>query len=137
MRNASKNLVGRPEGKNQLGRFSCRWQDNIRTDLRNRLWRIGLRIGTSGGFMRARYWTFGFHEGQGISWLAEWLLSFQEGLCSMEWISHLATLMNFSRWSLYVVIFVEYIYICVCVCVCVCENLLKEFWRYTEAWKLI
>jgi hypothetical protein len=27
-------LVGRPEDKRQLGRPRCRWQDNIKTDLR-------------------------------------------------------------------------------------------------------
>jgi hypothetical protein len=31
-----------------------------------------------------RYWTSGFHKMQGISWLAEKLLAFQEDLCSME-----------------------------------------------------
>jgi hypothetical protein len=27
-------LVGRPEGKRPLGRPSCRWEDNIKLDLR-------------------------------------------------------------------------------------------------------
>jgi hypothetical protein len=27
-------LVGRPEGKRPLGRPSCRWEDNIKMDLR-------------------------------------------------------------------------------------------------------
>jgi hypothetical protein len=27
-------LVGRPEGKRPLGRPRCRWEDNIKTDLR-------------------------------------------------------------------------------------------------------
>jgi hypothetical protein len=27
-------LVGRPEGKRPLGRPKCRWEDNIKTDLR-------------------------------------------------------------------------------------------------------
>ena len=26
-------LVGKPEGKRQLGRPSCRWEDNIKMDL--------------------------------------------------------------------------------------------------------
>jgi hypothetical protein len=34
-----------------------------------------------------RWWTFGFHNMQGISWLAEELLAYQERLCSMEWVS--------------------------------------------------
>ncbi|KAJ4429885.1 hypothetical protein ANN_22089 [Periplaneta americana] len=33
-RNAYKVLVGRPEGKRPLGRPSCRWEDNIKMDLR-------------------------------------------------------------------------------------------------------
>jgi len=32
--NAYKILVGKPEGKRQLGRRRCRWDDNIRMDLR-------------------------------------------------------------------------------------------------------
>jgi hypothetical protein len=34
MRNVSKILVGRPEGKTPLGRPRHRWEDNIRMDLR-------------------------------------------------------------------------------------------------------
>jgi len=45
-----------------------------------------LRIGTGGGHLRMRKWTFGFHKKRGIPWLAEKLLSSQEGLCCMEWI---------------------------------------------------
>jgi hypothetical protein len=33
-RNAYKIFVGKPEGKRQLGRPSCRWEDNIKMDLR-------------------------------------------------------------------------------------------------------
>jgi len=36
-RNAYKILVGKPEGKRPLGRFKCRWEDNIRMNL----WEIG------------------------------------------------------------------------------------------------
>jgi hypothetical protein len=52
-------LVGRPEGKRPLGRPRLRWEDNIKMDLRE----IGidgrtgfgwLRIGSSGGLLRAR-----------------------------------------------------------------------------------
>jgi hypothetical protein len=32
-RNAYRLLVGKPEGKRQLGRPRCRWVDNIRMDL--------------------------------------------------------------------------------------------------------
>ena len=33
-RNAYRDLVGKPEGKNPLGRPKRRWQDNIKMDLR-------------------------------------------------------------------------------------------------------
>jgi hypothetical protein len=33
-RNAYRILVGKPEGKRPLGRPRCRWEDNIRMDLR-------------------------------------------------------------------------------------------------------
>jgi len=34
MRNAYRVLDGKPEGKRPLGRSRCRWEDNIRIDLR-------------------------------------------------------------------------------------------------------
>jgi hypothetical protein len=34
MRNACNILVGKPEGQRPLGRPRCRWEDNIRMDLR-------------------------------------------------------------------------------------------------------
>jgi hypothetical protein len=33
-RNACRILVGKPEGKRSLGRCRCRWEDNIKMDLR-------------------------------------------------------------------------------------------------------
>jgi hypothetical protein len=33
-RNACRILVGKPEGKTPLGRPRCRWEDNIKMDLR-------------------------------------------------------------------------------------------------------
>jgi len=33
MRNADKSLVGKPEGKRQLGRSRGRWENNIRMDV--------------------------------------------------------------------------------------------------------
>jgi hypothetical protein len=44
---------------------------------------IWLRIGTGGGLLWRRWWTFGFHKMRGISWVAEDVLGSQEGLCSM------------------------------------------------------
>jgi len=49
-------LVGNPEGKRQHVRPVCRWEDNIRMDLREikgQVWNgcSWLRIGTSGGLL--------------------------------------------------------------------------------------
>jgi hypothetical protein len=49
-------LVGRPEGKRQLGRPRCRWEDNIKMDLRE-IGIVGvagfgwLGIGSGGGLL--------------------------------------------------------------------------------------
>jgi hypothetical protein len=40
MRNAYNILVGKPEGKRSLGRPMCRWEDNIRMDLREIRWEV-------------------------------------------------------------------------------------------------
>jgi hypothetical protein len=37
-RNVYRILVGRPEGKRPLGRPRCRWEDNIKMDLREVRW---------------------------------------------------------------------------------------------------
>jgi hypothetical protein len=34
-RNVYRTLVGKPEGKTPLGRPRCRWEDNIKMDLRD------------------------------------------------------------------------------------------------------
>jgi hypothetical protein len=49
-----------------------------------------IRIGTSGGHLWLRKWTFGFHKTGGISWLAENMLASQKGLCCMEIVSKYA-----------------------------------------------
>jgi hypothetical protein len=38
MRNTHKTLVGKPEGKRPLGRRRCKWEDNIRMDLKEIWW---------------------------------------------------------------------------------------------------
>jgi hypothetical protein len=38
MRNVHNILVGRHEGKSPLGRPRCKWEDNIRMDLKERMW---------------------------------------------------------------------------------------------------
>ena len=45
---------------------------------------IRLRIGTGGGHLWMRWWSFGFRKMWGISWIAENRLASQEGLCCME-----------------------------------------------------
>jgi hypothetical protein len=52
-RDAYRILVGKPEGRNPLGRPRRRWVDNTKMDLREIGWIrfIWLRIGTSGGLL--------------------------------------------------------------------------------------
>jgi hypothetical protein len=38
MGNAHESSVGKPEGKRPLGRPRCRWEDNIRIDIREIVW---------------------------------------------------------------------------------------------------
>jgi hypothetical protein len=38
MRNGYKILVGKSEGKRHLGRLWCRWEDNIKIDLKKTGW---------------------------------------------------------------------------------------------------
>jgi hypothetical protein len=40
MRNGYKILVEKPEGKRPLGRTRCRWEGNIRKDLRGNEWEV-------------------------------------------------------------------------------------------------
>jgi hypothetical protein len=40
IRNAYNILVGKPESKKTLVRTSCRWEDNIRMDLRGMEWEV-------------------------------------------------------------------------------------------------
>jgi hypothetical protein len=60
--------------------------------MREEVWTgcMWLRIGTSGGFFWLQLWTFGFHNRREIS-LAQWLLSSQEGFCSMQLCGCFAT----------------------------------------------
>jgi hypothetical protein len=51
--------VRRPEWKRPLGRPRCKWEDNIKMDLREigSIWRTGfvwLRIGSGGGLLSTR-----------------------------------------------------------------------------------
>jgi hypothetical protein len=53
-RYAYRVLVGKPEGERPLGRFRCRWEDNIKMNLaeiERRAWTglIWIRTGTSSG----------------------------------------------------------------------------------------
>ena len=74
-------LVGKTEGKRTLGRPRRRWEDNIKMDLQEvgvvvRTGWSWLRIGTGGGHLWVRWWTFGFNKMRGISWLAAEPVSF-------------------------------------------------------------
>jgi hypothetical protein len=51
LKNAYRILAGKPEGKGTLGRPRGRWEDNIRTNLREIKW---LRLETSGRFLWTR-----------------------------------------------------------------------------------
>jgi hypothetical protein len=66
-RNVYRVLVGKPEGKRALEKPRRRWGFGIRMDLGETRWRgegwngfTWLRIGTSGGLLWMRWWTFGF-----------------------------------------------------------------------------
>jgi hypothetical protein len=48
---------------------------------------IRLRIGTSGGLLWTRWWTFGFHKMLGSSWVAAQLAASQDGLSSMKLVA--------------------------------------------------
>jgi hypothetical protein len=58
MRNSGNILVGKPDRKRPLGRFTCRWEDNIIMILRETGWGgcelgcIWVRSGTSGRLLR-------------------------------------------------------------------------------------
>jgi len=45
---------------------------------------IWLSIQIAGGLLWTRRWTYELHKRRGISWLAEWVLASQQGLCSIE-----------------------------------------------------
>jgi hypothetical protein len=53
-----------------------------------------LRIGTGGRLLWMRQRTFGFHKTQGIFWLADDLLTSQEGLCSIELVRSYVVISN-------------------------------------------
>jgi len=79
IRNAYKMLVGRPEWKGPRGSQECKWEDNIRIDLRETGGSCGL---DSSGWgtehpqpLWTRKWNLGFRKRRGISWLAQWLLA--------------------------------------------------------------
>jgi hypothetical protein len=73
-----------------------RREDNIERDLQEinagaLTELVCLRIGTSGGLLWMRYWTFGFHKMRAISWIAEDLLVFKGSLCCKQLVSYLVS----------------------------------------------
>jgi hypothetical protein len=82
--------LGKPEGKIPLGKPRRRWVDNIEIYLRAIGWvvwagSVWLRVGTSGGLLWTRWWTFGFHKILGSSWVPAQLAASQKG--SAPWVS--------------------------------------------------
>jgi hypothetical protein len=80
--------------------------------VKHRDWIHMLRTESSDGFLRTWKWTFGFRNRRGISWLAEWLLAYQEGLCptklvsfiffpSFPWFLHLFLTLHFPFFLLF------------------------------------
>jgi hypothetical protein len=47
-RGAQRVLVGKPDGRKLLGQLKCRWEDSIKTNLREVGWRHGLDRSGSG-----------------------------------------------------------------------------------------
>jgi hypothetical protein len=84
-------LVGKPEGKRQLGRPRFRWEDNTKIDVRE-IWWCGVDWID---LARDRKWTIGFHKVLGSSWVAAQLAALQEGLSSMELVRMLISVI---RW---------------------------------------
>jgi hypothetical protein len=76
VRNAYKILVRKLERTRLLGRRRCRWEDNIKIDLKNiyGVWTgfILPRLGFSHGQTNLQ-----FHKRRRVSWLAEWLSASQ------------------------------------------------------------
>jgi hypothetical protein len=68
-------------------RHRRRRKDNIKMDLREIEWSGMDWIGTSGGLLWTRQWTFGFHTMLGNSWVAEQLAVSQEGFSCMELVT--------------------------------------------------
>jgi len=77
-----------------MGRY---WKNLIRIGC-NYTGFICLSIGNSGRCFLTQLWTFGFHKRQGISWLAEQLLAYQEGLCSM-WLMYIVSVFQLGSWE--------------------------------------
>ena len=55
-----------------------------RSSFRNLRMHHAMLIGTGGGHLWVREWTYGFHKLRGIIWLPENRLASQEGHCSIE-----------------------------------------------------
>jgi len=87
-------LARTPKKKRTFHRSSRAWEYNIKMNLKGIgcwIWAgfIWLRIGTSGGILWIRQWTFEFQERRGISWLAEWLLVSRGRIWFMEFFLNL------------------------------------------------
>jgi hypothetical protein len=77
-------------GRDHLGDPSIDWGVILiwifrKCDVRTWTGSSWLTIGTGGGRLWVRWWTFGFHKMRGVSWLAANRLASREGLFSMDW----------------------------------------------------
>jgi hypothetical protein len=100
---------------------------------------IWLRIGTSGGLLWTRYWTFGSHKMLGIFWVAAQLAASQEGLSSMsEWylfylhleVIHLYVMLTVQLTWLIYILFADTIFqVCISMIPCRLVSGYKSFGR--------
>jgi hypothetical protein len=91
-RNAYRILVGKPKWKRPLGPRTILKRILEKYDGVVCIGLIGLRIGTSKGFLWTWQWTLGFHKILVNFLVAEQLASFQERLSSMELVKELIML---------------------------------------------
>jgi len=86
------------------GRPRSSWENNIKTDIQVGGCIAGrglilLRVGTDGGLLWMRQWTFGSHKVRGSLWLAENRLDSQEGLCCTAVLTDSSRIVITSRYG--------------------------------------
>jgi hypothetical protein len=86
---AYKALVGHYERKRPIGRPGCRWDETIEVDLKEMVCEVGdwfnlPRVGTSGGLVTTRQWTYSSIKYRESLFLTKQLSAYQEGPTRME-----------------------------------------------------